>query len=146
MTDVLFYVLAATTPAEQLKFVCKLVEQVQAQGKKIYIQVDNEASAAMVNDQLWTFRANAFVPHDLAATDRSIDECPVQIGWQQAPIAFHDVLINLSSTLPEFFARFERLVEVVIQEDVVLESTREHYRYLRDRGYPIRHQDMRLRT
>ncbi|WP_028292851.1 DNA polymerase III subunit chi [Oceanobacter kriegii] len=146
MTDVLFYVLAATKLSEQMQFVCRLTEKVQAQGKKIYIHANSKEHATALDDQLWQFRENAFVPHALVDEEHPVNDCPVQIGWHEAPIAFHDVIINLSNELPDFFARFERLVEVVIQEDTVLESTRDHYRFLRDRGYPISHQDMRLRT
>ncbi|WP_221798859.1 DNA polymerase III subunit chi [Oceanobacter mangrovi] len=146
MTDVWFYVLAATTVPEQLKFVCRLTEKIQAQGKHTYIHVDDAAIASELDEMLWNFRPNAFVPHQLVAETPASEQCPVHIGWQDVPVNHHDVMINLSQQLPGFFARFERLVEVVIQEDNVLDCTRNHYRFLRDRGYDISHQDMRLRT
>jgi len=46
--------------------------------------------------------------------------------------------------LPDFFGRFSRLIEVVVQDDAILQYTREHYRFLSNRGYAIDHQDMRL--
>ncbi|MDO6681231.1 MULTISPECIES: DNA polymerase III subunit chi [unclassified Oceanobacter] len=146
MTDILFYVLAATTIDEQQHFVCRLTEKVLAQGKHIYIHTGSRSHAEQLDRQLWAFRHTAFVPHSLVDEQRPVSQSPVHIGWQDAPTEQHDVLINLNDQLPSFFGRFDRLVEVVIQQDDVLGHTRDHFRFLRDRGYPITHQDMRLRT
>ncbi|MFK4751963.1 MULTISPECIES: DNA polymerase III subunit chi [Oceanospirillaceae] len=146
MTDILFYVLAATTIVEQQQFVCRLTEKALSQGKRVYIHTGSRNHAEQLDRQLWEFRDSAFVPHSLVDEQRPVGQSPVHIGWHEAPPEQHDVLINLHHQLPSFFGRFDRLVEVVIQHDAVLEHTRDHFRFLRDRGYPITHQDMRLRT
>jgi DNA polymerase-3 subunit chi len=94
---------------------------------------------------LWQFREDAFVPHALLNAEDAPADCPVSIGWHPEPGHHHDVIINLSPELPAFFSRFERLVEVVVQNDDVLDYTRQHFRFLKDRGYPIEHKDMRMR-
>ncbi|MCY0966669.1 DNA polymerase III subunit chi [Parathalassolituus penaei] len=151
MTDVLFYVLAASTAHDQSLFLCRLTEKVLSQGKTAYIHTNDAEQARLLDELLWTWRPHAFVPHALIDSSNKPDNCPVLIGWQnntheRGPVAQPEVMINLSDRLPAFFSRFERLVEIVIQEDRVLESTRQHYRFLKDRGYPVTHQDMRLRA
>ena len=151
MTDVLFYVLAASTAHEQSLFLCRLTEKILSQGKTAYIHTRGPEQAKALDDLLWTWRPHAFVPHALIDSPDTPDSCPVWIGWQdtthdRGPVSQPDVMINLSDRLPAFFSRFERLVEIVIQDDQVLDETRQHYRYLKDRGYPVTHQDMRLRA
>jgi DNA polymerase-3 subunit chi len=49
----------------------------------------------------------------------------------------HEVLVNLGSTLPQFFTRFRRLVEVVGDDPEDRAQARQRYRYYKDRGYPL---------
>ncbi|RYG01950.1 MAG: DNA polymerase III subunit chi, partial [Chitinophagaceae bacterium] len=65
------------------------------------------------------------------------EEAKVEITFTTEAGNHHDVLINLSRHIPDYFSRFDRLSEVVIQESAILENTREHYRFYKQRGYPI---------
>ena len=145
MTQADFYVLAGQTLNDQWHFACRLVEQVRQKDRQVLLQVANEQEARALDDMLWQFREDAFVPHALLNAEDAPADCPVSIGWHPEPGHHHDVIINLCPELPAFFSRFERLVEVVVQNDAVLDYTRQHFRYLKDRGYPIEHKDMRMR-
>jgi DNA polymerase-3 subunit chi len=46
-------------------------------------------------------------------------------------------LINLSSTIPAYFAQFERVIELVTEDNK--QSAREHYSFYKERGYPLHH-------
>ncbi|HCG78753.1 MAG: DNA polymerase III subunit chi [Oceanospirillaceae bacterium] len=144
MTRADFYILGGQADHDQWFFACRLVEQIQQKGHKILLQVDNEQKARELDDMLWQFRADAFVPHALLTAKDAPVDCPVSIGWAQEPGHHHDVIINLSAELPAFFSRFERLVEIVVQKDDILAYTRQHFRFLKDRGYPVTHNDMRM--
>jgi DNA polymerase-3 subunit chi len=144
MTQADFYVLGKQAQHDQWYFACRLVEQIQQKGHQVLLQVSNEEEAKALDDMLWQFRPDAFVPHALLnAKDAPVD-CPVSIGWHQEPGHHHDVIIILTPELPAFYGRFQRLVEVVVQNDDVLEYTRQHFRFLKDRGYPIDHKHMRM--
>lgn len=144
MTRVDFYILAAQQVEQQWQFCARLIDKAVRNGNQILVQLDNEQEAKAFDDYLWTFRPNAFIPHTLLS-DEKAKECAVNIGWGGDCGHQHDVLINLSQDLPEFHARFQRLIEVVIQQDQTLNYTRRHYKYLQERGYPIQHTDMRMR-
>jgi DNA polymerase-3 subunit chi len=47
------------------------------------------------------------------------------------------VLINLASEVPEFFSRFERLIECVDHEESVKAAGRQRFRFYREHGYPL---------
>jgi DNA polymerase-3 subunit chi len=49
------------------------------------------------------------------------------------------VLINLSDQTPDYFARFERLIEVVSADAADAEAGRDRYRHYKQRGYPVTH-------
>tara|TARA_R110001583_G_scaffold14629_3_gene60776 strand:- start:2862 stop:3287 length:426 start_codon:yes stop_codon:yes gene_type:complete len=104
MTDILFYVLAATTIVEQQQFVCRLTEKALSQGKRVYIHTGSRNHAEQLDRQLWEFRDSAFVPHSLVDEQRPVGQSPVHIGWHEAPPEQHDVLINLHHQLPSFLA------------------------------------------
>jgi DNA polymerase-3 subunit chi len=55
------------------------------------------------------------------------------------------VLINLDGELPEGFARFQRLIEIVGNDDGEKLPARNRYRHYRDRGYPLTAQDFQAR-
>lgn len=145
MTDVGFYILAGQTSDEQWRFACRLVEKACQRGNQVLVQLNNEQEARAFSDVLWCFRPDAFVPHALLHDQSAPSECQIHIGWHTEPGKHHDVIINLSQTLPDFFSRFHRLIEIVVQQDDVLNYTRKHYKFLQDRGYPITHTDMRMR-
>jgi len=146
MTDVGFYILGGQTQQDQWQFACRLAEKAARQGNQLLIQLDNELNAKAFSDMLWSFRPDAFVPHALLNDPQAPENCQVSIGWNSHDGGHqHDVLINLSQNLPDFFGRFHRLIEIVVQQDDVLNYTRKHYKHLQDRGYPITHTDMRMR-
>lgn len=144
MTQVDFYILAAQTPEERAVFACRLAEKAFGRGNQILIQTDDETSARYLDDLLWTYREESFLPHALLGDSKAPADCPVSVGWHSDPGHHHDVILNLSSKLPDFFSRFQRCINIVIQQDQVLDYTRSHYKYLKDRGYPINNHDMRL--
>lgn len=145
MTNVDFYVLASQTPQDQLRFACRLLEKAMDNNCRVLLQADNEQQARLLDDMIWTFRPQAFIPHALLDAADAPADCPISIGWHDHPGQHHDMIINLSRNIPPFFSRFRRYVSIVVQHDEVLDYTRSHYKFLKDRGYLINTHDMRLR-
>ena len=61
----------------------------------------------------------------------------MEITFTQDAGDHQGLLLNLSKTTPPYFSRFERLSEVVIQEQESLQSSRERFSFYKSRGYPI---------
>ena len=55
-----------------------------------------------------------------------------------------DFLINLSNEVPPFFSRFERLAEILDQEEPILLAGRKRYLFYRDRGYNLEYHQLQL--
>jgi DNA polymerase-3 subunit chi len=94
------------------------------------------ARLAAFDEQLWTFSPLDFVPHCMAGSPLAA-ETPVVLAANLDDAPHHRILVNLSMTVPPQFARFERLLEVVGNEEQELVAGRERYRFYRDRGYAL---------
>jgi DNA polymerase-3 subunit chi len=100
--------------------------------------------AARLDEQLWTFQEDSFVPHTLNPDEMA--DCPVGIGHDPDDVRdHHDCLINLTPVVPRIFSRFETTVEIVTQAPDALAHSRARYRFYQNRGYDVRHIDMRTR-
>lgn len=134
MTRVDFYILQKQTAADRHDFTCRLTEKAVAQGNRVMIATENEAETQTLDELLWTFRPESFVPH---GTGAAASAAPVLISHSGDDPDHHDLLINLRQNIPPEFSRFQRLAEVVVQEPAILSSTREHFSFYKARGYQM---------
>lgn len=67
---------------------------------------------------------------------------PVVIGRDET-FPHSELLISLHTTCLPFFSRFERVIEIVSQEEEDAKLGRERYVFYKDRGYELRHFDLR---
>ncbi len=136
MTRVSFYLLKGSVEHDRQVFACRLIEKAYKQGHHIYIHTDNAEKAEQVNQILWSFRADSFVPHQL--TDRpNADTCPILIGHDTKPPRLMDLLINLGAEQPVFFSQFERVAEFINDDEQLKIMGRERYRFYQQRGYEL---------
>lgn len=139
MTQIDFHILQDTSVEARWLYVCRFIEKVERLGHGILVVTDTLDQAQELDDLLWSFKPESFIAHQIIGGD---EEVKVEITHADESGAIksgehHDVLINLSSQIPEFFSRFARVAEIVIQEPKILENTRDHYRFYKQRGYPI---------
>ena len=99
----------------------------------VYIHADSDATLQRIDDLLWEFREESFIPHEMAPCKA----VPVEMGYDYEPIEQCDYLINLSNERPSFFSRFERMAEILNQNDDILTKGRDRYRFYQDRGYKL---------
>lgn len=134
MTRIDFYVLSETARDTRCGFACKLTEKAYRLGRKVYIHAETPVQAAEIDDMLWTFRAGSFLPHAPYSTEAAADH-PILIGCNLEPTGHTDVLVNLTQEVPLFFSRFERVAELVGQDEAQRQNARERFRFYRERGY-----------
>ena len=130
MTRIDFY----QVEGDEQNFACRLIEKVYRLGHQIYVHTQDESQAEAIDQHLWTFKEEAFVPHALNSEDL---RAPVKIGHDHEPSEHQDVLVNLSGVIPDFFSRFERVAEVVPVDENSRQAARENYAYYKERGYVL---------
>ena len=138
MTRIDFYQL--DSDEAPLSFTCRLIEKIYRNGLRVYVHTSDSEQSQMLDDLLWTYRPDRFIPHCL--TDTSQD-APVRIGHDHEPADDEEVLVNLSGNVPEFFSRFDRVAEVVPLDPASRQSARENYKFYKDRGYPLDYHEMK---
>jgi DNA polymerase-3 subunit chi len=68
---------------------------------------------------------------------------PVVVDHEAGNLPHSEVLISLRPECPPFFTRFERVIEIVGTDEADVRQGRERFGYYRDRGYEMRHFDLR---
>lgn len=139
LTRVDFYSTRADGPLVRERIACRLVEKAVRLGHRLHIHLVGEQELAALDELLWTYRDASFVPHARMGTD---DAVAVTLGTGDAPEPVPQVLVILHPEIPSFFSRFERVAEIVSADSEVLETGRKHFRFYRDRGYPLQHHEL----
>jgi DNA polymerase-3 subunit chi len=123
-----FYLLADADPRTRARVACQLAEKAFAKGQRVHLHCTDAAQTETLDKLLWTFRDKAFVPHGLSGCNE-----PVEIGHVE-PTSGAAVLINLAEEVPGWFARYERVAEIVAGEESAKQTGRARFRVYRDRG------------
>ncbi|WP_437884111.1 DNA polymerase III subunit chi [Pseudomonas sp. LRF_L74] len=132
MTRVEFYVLSTSNTADRQRAACQLALKAWRAGMQVFLRGADSAQCETLDDLLWTFKGDAFVPHDLHASDPL---APVVIGLDEQPEADNGLLINLHPALSPHLGKFTRIIEIVNQEPELLALCRENFRLYRQKGY-----------
>ena len=127
-----FYVLQEQSPGSRFKLACRIVEKAYRLGHRVYLRTSNSDDTNVLDDLLWTFSQNSFVPHQLSAESDS-RESPVVIG-EHPPAADTDVVISVADDPVSDFTAYPRIVEIVGCEDDEKASGRNRFRYYREHG------------
>lgn len=140
MTKIDFYILKGTSADERLALICRLAEKAISRKQKLFIHTEDEATAVTLDKMLWSFRAESFIPHRLIhqSSKQYTDEAVV-IASDVEPDSSRPVLINLAGTVPYFFSRFERTLEIINDHEDIKAQGRDRWGFYKDRGYPLQH-------
>ena len=139
VTRIDFYILTEEFAAatSHVLTACKLCDKATAAGKRVFVYVPEAATADALDNALWTFRQGSFIAHERQAATIEEPLPAVLIGASEPPTAYDGVMINLGLDVPEFFSRFERVLEIVDANPAARKGSRERYKFYRDRGYEL---------
>lgn len=125
-----FYLLNNDQPEAAWLVACRLLEKAYQRGHRVFVYCDNQKDAERLDELLWTYKDDSFIPHNLQGEGPEPPP-PIQIGYGLEPRGFNDILLNMAATIPPFFTRFKRVMEVVSGSDSTKEISRAHYREYR---------------
>ncbi len=125
---------------DPLRLVCELARKAHDSGQTCLILARSTDQAEALDDALWSFDPDAYIPHQIAGMDEDDDATPVLIvppGTDAAPRA---LLINLRDEVPAL--AFERVLEVVPADPAAREPLRQRWRSYQARGLDVNKFDM----
>lgn len=134
--EITFYVLADHDPAARLHTACRLIEKAFKHKHEVWVQAASRLEAEQLDELLWTFKAESFIPHHLLG-DGPAPPPPVRIGWAGQAIEGRGILLNLSAEVPENFRRCQRILEIVGGDDAMREAARSHWRHYKQQGLQV---------
>ena len=135
-----FYVLQEQSPGGRFKLACRIVEKAYRLGHRVYVRTGNSDDTNVLDDLLWTFSQNSFIPHQLS-TESDSRESPVVIGEHPPETEGTDVVISVADDPVSDFTAYLRIVEIVGCDDDEKASGRNRFRYYREHGVePNTHQ------
>jgi DNA polymerase-3 subunit chi len=133
VTTIDFY----THCTDPLTIAVRLAAKAWAQHSNVRVLTSGEALTAELDARLWRTPPTGFLPHCRLASPLA-GETPIIVDHALAHEGPAAVLINLHPKPPPFFARFERLVEIVGTDPEATTAGRERWRYYKERGYALR--------
>lgn len=132
MTRIDFY----THVSDKIPVAVQLTCKAWAQGMPVWLRVPTLDMATQLDQLLWRHPQAEFVPH--CCSDHSLaSETPIVIDALEKEPRTHRLLINLRPDHPVYFARFERLAEIVGIDTSDADQARERFRYYRQRGFEV---------
>lgn len=141
MTSINFYFNAG----DRLHVACRLAGKAYAQKKKLLIFAPALDTARRIDNLLWTWQQFSFVPHCLASNPLAA-RTPILITAESESPPECEVLLNLGDECPPFFERYERLLEIVGQDDAGRSLGRGRFKFYKERGYAIDTHDLAARA
>ncbi len=137
-TRIDFYVLESTAPSARLNFVCRLCEKAYLAGHRVFLLTRSKAQSGELDKLLWTFRDDAFVPHQQTESGQPAAAAIIignELPGSDANDSGTDVLINLQDTVPAMAERFQRVAEVIDGSEQVRGAGRKRFSDYKQAGF-----------
>ncbi|SDW54117.1 DNA polymerase III subunit chi [Marinobacter mobilis] len=138
-----FHILAQNTPAARNLHAVRLVDKAWQQGDRVCVVCDNDQQAQELDDLLWQFSPDAFIPHRVVSDINTTCSEPVALLLCPPVAEQWDTVVMLATTLPADASRFKRLALVAHNDPATLNQARSHYKQLRAMGIEPRVHDFR---
>ncbi|MCL6415891.1 DNA polymerase III subunit chi [Aestuariirhabdus sp. Z084] len=135
MTRIDFYLLTGEQEQDAFLFTCRLAEKAYQLGHRVFIHTQDETQSKVLDELLWGYKGERFLPHGLL--EQQHNNTPIELGHTEDAGDHHDLLINLSDRIPDYFGRFSRVAEIVSNHADAKQKSRDNFRFYKQRGYPM---------
>ena len=142
MTEVAFHFNAP----DKLAYVCRLARKAVRQDARVAVTGSRD-DLRRLDRMLWALGASDFIAHCMDDADEAMQQASAVFLTADPRTSHHrDVLVNLGDGVPEGFAQFARLVEVVSESDQPDRArARDRWRHYASGGYAIVRHDLVLK-
>jgi DNA polymerase-3 subunit chi len=138
MPQIDFYILSSQSENSKQLFACRITEKAYKMQHSIVIQSENNKDAKYLDELLWNFRDDSFVPHHTSndKTNSAVQSIVVPDNKKQTNK--DDILINLSGLISDDHQKYQRIIEIVINENNDKQNARKRFAAYRELGYEIK--------
>ncbi|MFY2763288.1 DNA polymerase III subunit chi [Arenimonas sp. MALMAid1274] len=141
MPSATFYLIGKPRFREQpLLLACELARKASDAGLPMLVLCASAEQAELLDDLLWSFDPDAYVPHQIVGADEDEDEVPVLLAAPEHDVPLRPLVLNLrDAAVPD---GFERVLEVVPADDSARGPLRERWKAYAARGLEVQKHDM----
>ncbi len=125
---------------EPLRLVCELARKAYDANLWTLVLARDAAQAEALDELLWAFDDDAYIPHQIAGTDDEDALTPVLIAAPDSDIPLRPLVINLRDAPVD--GGFERVLEVVPADESARGPLRERWKQYQARGLELKKYDM----
>ncbi len=136
-----FYLIASPRFRDDpLRLVCELARKAHDAGFPTLILARDAAQAEALDDALWSFDPDAYLPHQIAGADEDDDVTPILIATPEHDAPARPLQINLRDAAVATIG--DRVLEVVPADESARGPLRERWRAYQARGVECRKHEM----
>ena len=136
-----FYLIAKPRFREQpLLLVCELARKAVHSSQPLLVLAASVEQAEMLDDLLWSFDPDDYLPHQIAGLDMDEEEADVLIVPPDIDAPMRPLVLNLREAPAA--GNFERVLEVVPADDSARGPLRERWKHYKDLGFEVHKHDM----
>jgi len=125
---------------EPLRLVCELARKANDAGLQTLVLARDQAQAEELDELLWSFDDDAYIPHQIAGEDADEDEALVLIAVPGAEAPSRPLVINLRDD--PYLGACDRVLEVVPADPTAREPLRERWRQYKALDFVLNKYDM----
>ena len=138
MTSVLF---VETTASWMETRACEIAEHLYAKGGSLQVIAVDDEQADRLDDLLWTFKPDSFIPHGISTGAADEVEQPVVITTKKERLKKINVLLMMDCLETGLVKQFSYAVHlIVVDNSERLAASRSYWAQLKEAGFMLRHQ------
>ena len=125
MTQIIFY---STAPLQVEKTLFALLEKSIEKGNKSLLLFKDKEKCSLINEQLWTYKQNSFLPH-ISEDDQIYNDIdvPVYLSTKNENPFKAELLFSIDGYLPDNIQNFERVIIIIDVNDELLNEKYKNY-------------------
>jgi DNA polymerase III subunit chi len=136
-----FYLISKPRFLEKpLLLVCELARKAIAANQPMLILANSVQQAEIIDDLLWEFDPDEFLPHQIVGIEDDEDICPILICAPEHDVPMRPLVLNLRNTPAQ--GNVERVLEVVPADANSRGPLRERWKHYQAQGYEVNKYDM----
>jgi len=121
-------------------FACRLAEKACQLGHRVHLLTASDAETQRLDELLWSFRAESFLPHQSLPLEAESDNTAagkLTLGTLDQLPPHPEVLVNLSGSVWEQHRHFADIREIVSSDEPGRNLGRQRYRFYQEQGYTL---------
>ncbi len=137
-----FYMIAGKPQfvAQPLLVVCQLAVKILTANQPCLIFCESSEQADFLDELLWDFDDDAFVPHQIVGTDEDEELTPILIVPPGLETPMRSLIINLRNELPPM--GFTRVLEIIPSAESAREPARNRWRQYKALGFELQRHEL----